>query len=270
MPLSKSTFGGGFKRIYVDYAVPGSARITWELRDEMKDPLPWDFQLQVSKDGGGDTWTNVGTTVSNAFYAIDDTQRQYGKGLRLAYRVVLTTPVTTYTSETAQVLGLLSKRQWLQARAIIRRTILMPRGLECLPGYLMKRKLHGTACTECVDPITGGITNSDCDTCKGTSRVDGYWKAFENNMYDLSPEGDDTKRTPKGTSNDIALVGSFTGMPMIHKNDIWIDANSDRRYVINQVRSVAEINRVPVIVRAQLRLAEFGDVIYSVEPTEGS
>jgi len=270
VPLSKSTSGNAFKRIYVDYAVSGSARVTWEMRDEMKDPTPWDFQLQVSKDGGGDTWTDVGTSVRNTFYAVDDQQRQYGKGLRLMYRVVLTTPWDTYTSENAQVLGLLSKRQWLQARAIIRRTVLRPRGLVDLPGYLMKRKLYGTTCADCVDPITGGILNSDCDTCKGTGRTDGYWRATENTLFDMTPEGDATKRTQKGTSNDSILVGAFIGMPMVHMNDVWIDANSDRRYIVNSVKSVAEINRVPLIVQAQLRLAEFGDIVYTIDPEEGS
>lgn len=264
MPLTRSETG--FDRIYVDYVVAGAARITWEVRATLKDPLPWSFQLQVSRDSGGDTWTNVGTAVVNAFFAIDDTQRQYGKALRLGYRVVLTTPVTTYTSNIAQVLGNLSKRQWLQARAIRRRAILKARGLTSLPGYLMKRKLYGTACTDCVDSITGGILNSDCDTCKGTAMTDGYWTAVEDSMFDLLPEGNDTKRSEKGTVNDIILMGSFVAPPMIHRNDIWIDKNSDRRYIINKVTSRAEINRVPIILDAELRLAEFGDVVYTIDP----
>jgi len=269
MPLTKSE--DGIKRIYVDYAMTGGARITWEVREDLLDPLPWDFQLQVNQDGGG-TWSNVGSSVRNTYYALDDSQRQHAKSLRTAYRVVLTTPWETYTSENAQVLGNLSKRQWLQARAIIRRQLLTPRGLDRLPGYLMKRKLYGTACTEtgCVDPITGGILNSDCAVCHGTGKVDGYWKATENTMYDLTPEGNDTKRSEKGTVNDVTLAGSFVGVPMLHRNDVWIDANSDRRYVIGQVQTLAELGRVPIIVRAELRLAEFGDIIYTVDPEEGS
>ncbi len=268
MPLTRDS--QAFDRIYVDYAIPGSARVTWEVRDTLRDPLPWDFQLQVSKDGGGDTWTDVGTEVRNTYYALDDTQRQYGKGLTLGYRMVLTTPWNEYTSEVAQILGLLSKRQWLQARAIIRRTLLSPRGLGRLPGHLMKRKLYGAVCTDCVDPITMGITNSDCSTCNGTGKIGGYWKAAENTMFNLPGEREDTKRGEPGTVNDVALLGSFIGIPMMHRNDMWIDANSDRRYIISKITPVAELNRVPLIVKAVLRLVEFGDVIYSIDPTEGS
>lgn len=268
MPLTKST--SGIKRIHVDYAVGGSARVAWEVREDLVDPRPWSFQLQVSRDGGGDTWTDVGSAVENIFYAVDDMQRQYGKGLRLGYRIVLTTPRDTYTSETAQVLGNLSKRQWLQARALIRRIRLEARQLTSLPGYLMKRKLYGTACPDCLDPITGGVMNSDCSTCQGTGKVDGYWRATADTMFDLTPESEDTKRSEQGTVNDVRVQGSFIGIPMLHRNDVWIDANSDRRYIIRQVRPTAELNRVPIIVKAELRLAEFGDIVYTVNPEEGS
>jgi hypothetical protein len=268
MPLTRST--AAFDRVHVDYALSASARVTWEMRRDFVDPYPWVFQLQVSKDGGGDTWTDVGTSITNTFYALDDSQRQYGKSLRATYRVQLTTPGGTYTSNQAQVLGKLSKRQWLQARAIIRRALLRPRGLEDFPGYLMKRKIHGTACTECVDPMTGGILDSDCATCNGTGVVSGYWKAAEDKMFDLQPEGEATQRSPQGTINTVSIVGKFIGIPAINRNDLWIDANSDRRYLVAQVAPVAELNRVPLIVRAELRLVEFGDIVYSIDPEEGS
>jgi len=250
--------------------IAGSARVTWEMRPDFLDPKPWDFTLQVSRDGGGDTWTNIGTSVRNIYYAVDDTQRQYGKGLRLGYRVSLTTLWGTYTSEIAQVLGKLSKRQFLQARGIIRRTLLRPRGLTDLPGYLMKRKLYGTACTDCIDPITRGVINTDCTTCKGTGKVDGYWRATESTMFDMSPESEDTQTSDRGTINDVRVMGSFIGFPMLHHNDVWIDANSDRRYIVARVEPVAELNRVPIIVKAELRLAEFSDVVYSIDPDTGS
>lgn len=268
MPLTRDS--STFSRIYVDYAVAGSARVTWEMRDKFLDPQPWTFQLQVSRDSGGDTWTDVGTTVTNTFFAVDDTQRQFGKTLRLGYRVVLTTSIGTYTSPTAQVLGNLSKRQWLHARAIRRRAILEARTLDSLTGYLMKRKLYGTACTDCVDPITGGITNSDCSTCNGTGITDGYWTAVEDTMFDLQPEGNNTRRTDRGTTNEIRIAGRFVAPPMIHRNDVWIDKGSDRRYVVARVNTQAEVNRVPIILTAELREAEYNDIIYSVDPESGS
>ena len=268
MPLTRSTTA--FDRVTVDYAISGDARITWELKNSFTDPLPYDFTLQVSKDGGGDTWTAVGSTVRNTYYAVDDTQRQRGKSLRLAYRVKLVTPLDTYYSELAYPHGLLSLRQWLLARAIIRRAILRPLGLDNFTGYLYKRKLYGTVCTDCVDPITGGILNSDCTTCKGTGKIDGYWLAAENKLFNIQPEGENTSRSDRGTINDVVIAGQMIGIPIINRNDVWIDANSDRRYLIQGVNTAAEINRVPIITAVELRLAEFSDVIYSLDPTAES
>jgi len=173
----------------------------------------------------------------------------------------------TFFSETAQVMGNLSKRQWLQARAIIRRLELDPQGMENLPGYLLKRKLHGATCPDCVDPITGGILNSDCGTCLGTGKTGGYWNATSDTMFDITPEAENTKRDKMGTVNDSTVVGSFTGIPLPRRNDVWVDANSDRRYFIQRVKPTAEIDRVPIVVQAELRLAEFSDVVYDVDIT---
>jgi len=272
MPRSHSTTGNPISRIYVDYALTGSARITWELREDFIDPTgSYYYTLQVNPNRSEtDRWEDVGIEIFNQFYALDDTQRQHGKDLRVSYRVKVRTVWDTYTSEPAQVLGNLSKRQWLQARAIMRRVILNPKGLENFPGYLMKRRLHSTVCTDCVDPITGGITNSDCDECKGTGRIGGYWTSTSNTMFDASPEPENTKRSPMGTVNDSVIMGRFLGIPELRRNDVWIDANSDRRYFVQSVLSRAEVNRVPVVVDAELRLAEFSDIVYDINIDEGS
>ena len=270
MPRVLDEFGGAFNRIEVDYVVKGESRIEWELRADFRDPQPHSFQLQVNRNWDEpDNWQNVGLPVVNGCYAVDDQARQFGKVLRVAYRVVLTTPCGAYTSNPAEVLGKLSERQWLEARAIIRRKLLFPRGLTVFPGYLMKRKLHGTPCSTCVDPYTGGITKTDYEECYGTGMVDGYWKATENTMYDMSPETRYSARDDRGTVNDIVAVGKFVAIPLIHSRDLWIDKNSDRRYIVHKVHNIAEINQTPILAEVELRLAQLDDVIYTID-LEGS
>jgi len=269
MPTTLSTVA--FRRVFTDYAIKGVARITWELRRDFTEDQPHLFQLQVSPDGGS-SWSNVGIPVLNGQFALDDEQRAWGKALRVAYRVVLTTSEAVYESEPAQVLGLLSERQWLQARAIIRRVLVSPRGLTAFRGYLLKQKTHGTPCPICIDPFSGAIKNSDCTTCRGTGISGGYWRAAENTMYDLSPEVENTRvdgQLTRGTVNDEVAKGKFVGIPVINRGDVWVDAMSDRRYHIGTVGNLAEIAQVPIVVVAELRLAPMTDVIYSIS-LEGS
>ena len=262
MPLTRSP--SCFDRVTVDYLVRGNARITWyHRRDYVANGTPA-YQLQVSRDGNDpDQWTNVGLTTTGN-YAIDDTRRLFGKDMRLTYRIKLTTPDETFYSEPAQPFGLLSKRQWLLARAIIRRKLLMPRWLTSFEGYLLKRKLHGIRCS-CVDPITKGVTNADCELCNGTGKIEGYWLATENNMYDMQPEGNYTKtESARGTVNDSTVTAMCIGLPVLNSRDVWVSKQSDRRYYVHRVENLSEINSVPLVVRAHLRLAEFTDVIYTL------
>jgi len=264
MPRIIDEPGSVFSRIEVDYSIKGESRIEWELIDTFRDPAPHTFQLQANRnwDEPGD-WVDVGLPVEDTCYAIDDTQRQFGKTLRIAYRVIMTTPCATYTSSPAEVLGRLSYQQWLQARGIIRRELLFPTGDQFL-GYFFKRKLHGQICTNCVDPFTGGIKKTDCVECRGTGVVEGYWKAAENTMYGMSPETRHSKRDQRGTVNDIVAVGKFIAIPLIHSRDMWVDKDSDRRYIVHKVRNISEINQVPILAEVELRLAQLDDIVYTV------
>lgn len=269
MPQTRDTSTGAFERVYVDYAIAGTARVTWELRRRFLDPEPYSFQLQANKnwdetDPVEDLWENVGAPTAN-YTATDTTKRQFGTQLRIAYRVELTTPLDTYTSEPAQVLGQLTMRQWLEARAIIRRAQLQPRGREAFTGYLWKRKLHGTACPVCVDQISGAITDPNCTTCNGTGKQQGYWQAAENTLFDMSPEAANAVRSELGTADNSEIAGKFIAIPMVHAEDVWVDAVSDRRYYITEVQTAAEIARVPILAQAKLKLAPFTDIIYDVD-----
>jgi hypothetical protein len=266
MPRTKDSV---FYNVRVDYAMRGTPRITWTVRPRFLDPQPWRFQLQVSRDGSA--WSDVGIEFENTFFALDDQQRLYGKDMRIVYRVKMTTDSDTYYSEPAQPFGWLRKRQWLVAREIIRRHTLQvkQRGLRALDGYLLKRKIEGTLCS-CRDHHTGGIKNSDCSLCHGTGFLDGYWQAIENTMLDLSPELHGTQQDnqmARGTVTDMLAQGRFVGIPVINRRDIWIDKESDRRYYIWDVDNQAEINQVPIIVNANLKLAEASDAIYGVPLT---
>jgi hypothetical protein len=257
-----------FERVIVDYSIRGTGRVEWEMRRDFIDPLPWEFQLQVNQNGGEPTeWEDVGAAVEDIFYATDDTQRNFGKHLRVVYRVVCTTSRDTYTSENAQVLGALTRHQWLLANAITRRALLYPRSQRRFPGYLLKRRLHGTVCT-CVDQFTGGITDSDCALCSGTGRIDGYWNAVENTMFDLSPAQLKDERDPqltRGSINDETRMGRFVGLPQIANEDVWVEADSDKRYVITAVKNLAEIGTVPLIVAAELRLLPLTHIAYNYD-----
>jgi hypothetical protein len=255
-----------FDRIQVDYLVRGTSRISWSLRPRFADALPHEYQLQANRAGGDpDQWEDVGDPVSDSFFALDDQVRLRGQDRNLVYRVVLTTPAAVYTSPHADILGKMEKRQWLQAREIIRQLSLDQRGLVSLSGLILKRKTAGTPCPRCRDRLTGGIRDARCPTCHGTGWTDGYWRAFASSMIDLGPAPRfPNNRNNTATTDQPVTIGRFIGFPYLQTRDVWVDANADRRYFLHKLQNTAEMNLVPLVVDAELHEAEHSDPIYDV------
>lgn len=254
-------------RVVAAYAVRGTTTVTWQLHREFHDPGDYWFTLQANRNGGEpEDWQDVGQEVKNADSASDDTVRLFGKDFNLCYRIKMRTGSGTYYSPNAVIYGNLTLKQWLTARSIIRRRILMAKNNHRFEGYLMKRRIHGTVCS-CVDPFTGGITNSDHAACQGTGRLLGYWKAAANTLFDMGLSSDLTQRDPqleKGTINESTRTGSFIGLPLPATEDVWVEAGGDARYYIRDVKTVVEVNSVPIIVQAKLDLAPLSDVLYNI------
>ena len=111
MPRTKSTSGNPIHRVYVDYAIKGTPRVTWELRPDFIEQGSYYYTLQANPNyNETDQWENVGVETLNQFYALDDEVRQRGKSLRVSYRVKVRTSWATYYSEPAQVQGKLTLR----------------------------------------------------------------------------------------------------------------------------------------------------------------
>tara|TARA_Y100001938_G_scaffold120883_1_gene168018 strand:- start:9020 stop:9832 length:813 start_codon:yes stop_codon:yes gene_type:complete len=262
-----------FSRVSVDHLVGGGSRVSWELQKTFTDPTPHTFQLQFGKTGLGTAsdWADVGSSVEDVFYATDSTQRVYGKRLTTHYRVKLTTSAGTYYSEPVATYGLLSKRDWLIAKSIVRKELLRHEKKASPNGYFLKRKWsEGTSITDhqIVDPLTGEVVKTISTPGKGTSKVGGYYDPVA--MYmDLSPETHHLRKDMqgKGTINDVRVQGRTIAFPQLNTKDVWVDATSDKRYFVHAVQHSAEIRGVPIIVNVELRPAPFNDPIYEVSIT---
>lgn len=257
-----------FRRVWIDYLQSGGGRISWELQPSFRAPGPYYFQLQVSPTGGDPTqWRAVGEPQRDVLLLTDPEQRQFGQRPWVVYRVELTDAQTTrYYSPPVGPWGLLTERQWLLARAIVRRALQIVRrpSLNTLSGKLLKRKHAGTRCT-CVDAYTGSSLNTDHAPCYGTGFVGGYWQAISTHLLDKAPAQLDVRLSEaQGTVAQHVVGGRFVGVPFITTGDIWVADHLDYRYRIHSVKNAVEFNQFPVIVEAELRLIPFGDISYKI------
>lgn len=266
-----------FSRVRVHYAVRGSVAIYWELGRRFAEPLPYTFTVQVGRTGlptykpdgtvRDDDWVDVGSVV-NHFTLDDNTPRLYGKTADVHYRVkVLTGSGLTYYSDPVNVYGELPVRDYLVGREIIRKEQLRHIKQASVQGYLLKAYRYGPLCT-CVDPITKEIRDSRHAACYGTGFVGGYFPPVPSVYADVSTEKTREALDPRtGTSKQQAIQGRFLAEPQIYALDVWINKMADARYYIHPVKVEAQVRGVPLVISAELRIAPFSDIIYTLPVT---
>jgi hypothetical protein len=259
-----------FSRVSVDHLVGGGSRVSWELQKTFTDATPHTFQLQVGNTGvaDADDWADTGAAVVDTFYATDSSQRVYGKRLTTHYRVKLTTSGGTYYSKVVATYGLLSQRDWLIAKSIVRKELLRHEKKASPNGFFLKRKWREAATVvdhNVVDPLTGDVIKTINTPGKGTSKTGGYYDPVAMFM-DLSPETHNIKsdQQGRGTIDDVRITGRAIAFPQLNAKDVWVDATSDKRYFVHSVQHAAEIRGVPIIVNVELRPAAFNDPVYEV------
>jgi hypothetical protein len=264
-----ATEGYPFERVMVNHLFYGVTRIWWEMHSEFTDAAPYTFQLQASYTGNDTAldWVDIGTSAINPQYMEDDGNREpAGKRLLTHYRLVLTTAQAVYRSSPAPIWGILSKRDWLLAREIIRKEQLRHSMVSC-EGFMVRRMRYGVQDPNAVDPLTEEVIDSKNRSSWGTPYKVGYHPPVPFTM-DVDNEtiteyrggADVTKHSSRPTSF-IARVIAF---PEVAKEDFWVDEDTDQRYVIHDIKSIASWRGVPLVNQLEIRLAPHSDIIYRI------
>jgi hypothetical protein len=258
-----------FRRVSVDHMVRGTTRVWWQIEPLFKELGPHTFQLQVSKSGVANSadWENVGPPLTNAYVAYDPTWRLSGYTLSTHYRIKLTTAENVYVSQPAGCYGELNERDWVLAQEIIRKEQLRHKYVST-PGFLVKAMRFGKPCPRCRETLTQEVTDSYCPVCSGTGFEIGYYPPQPMQCWDLSlqtiqEEGDATSRGP--TRDGAVVTARVIGFPALNKYDVWVNAASDERWIIDTIQVVAAMRNVPLVYQVKLHLAPFTDGIYTFE-----
>lgn len=258
-----------FRRVSVDHMVRGTTRVWWQLEPTFNEPGPYTFQLQLGKTGLRDAfdWENVGDPVVNGFVAYDSVWRAAGYELLTHYRVALSTPTSTYVSQAASCFGELGERDWLLAREIIRKEQLRHHFVS-VPGYLIKPMRFGKPCRRCRDQLTQEVTDSNCPQCNGTGFEVGYHPPLKLQCWDLSTQtiSEDIDTQLKGTTRvEPYVTARVIGFPALSRDDIWVNAASDERWLVRSIKVGAALRGVPLVYNVTMGLLPFTNMAYAVE-----
>jgi hypothetical protein len=258
-----------FRRLMPDRMTRGQTRIWWTMNEDFNDPGPHVFQLQFGRTGltTATDWVNVGTPITDAYYAVDDAMRDGGAIITAHYRLTLTTPLGVYVSAPVNPVGFLPEKDWVLAREIIRKEQLRFANVG-VEGTILKRLRYGTKCTKCRAALTDEPANGSCLECNGTGFKIGYHAPAAIHCFDLTPQEFDEQQDAdaRGTIRENSIVSArVLAFPALQKFDVWINNFSDERWIIHYVKHVAVQRGVPLVSEVRMHLAPFSHVIYRVE-----
>lgn len=258
-----------FRRISVDHMTRGETRVWWQLEPTFNDAGPYVFQLQVGSTGidEGIDWQNVGAPIVNGFMASDTAWRNSGAVIATHYRVVLTTATGAYVSDATPCSGILPEHDWLLAREIIRKERLRFQKV-AVDGYLVKALRYGKPCGRCRDPLTQEPSDNSCPVCNGTGFEIGFHPPVPFQCWDLSNQtiSETQDLQIKGTSRENAFITArVIGYPALNNYDIWINATTDERWLVNDIGVAASLRGVPLVYTVKLGLVPFHNGIYRID-----
>lgn len=250
-------------------AVPDSdgVNISWQIKGDFTEPEPYKFHVYRSYNGGdSDDWEKIAEYLEDVNSYVDTDYVENGKRNNVVYKVELLSTIATHESPIIPYMAGLTTRQQGIAKHISRNLNLLSVTLPQPQGYLLKRKLFGTECPDCVDTHTKEVTNSDCSTCYGTGKVHGYWKSLIPKKIIVSSPLDSTPifdtSLNLGTVAPAETKVKFPGLIPISPYDVWVYPHSSKRFYIVQVQVSADIAGLPIVYDATMRQAELSDIIY--------
>jgi hypothetical protein len=213
------------------------------------------FYVEVARNGGDWTRLNASSPVVNSTTYTDTTTYQLSIKRDLYYRVVLDDSSTISYSAPTDVYGDLTERERRIASEVMRRKYVQMVKSTGVLGYLVCMREYGTKCT-CSDPDLNTSPTSSCLLCWGTGVLGGFYEPvpFYMEFLDSSPM---TKEDTGSTGIEMKLVRKALCVPFpsIYPEDMWVDANTGERYVVEkEMKREVYIRNTPLVVSVTMTL----------------
>jgi hypothetical protein len=256
---------GPFDKVNVLPSYEKGFTFLWTISPGFSDPLPWKFHVEEGHTDDG-PWTDLSGEVQDIFAWVEPTRRriQATKDPNLFFRVSMSTPNGTYYSHIVTPHGDLDRREYLIVQDIMRRVVLEQAYLAGVCVKIYVKAAWGAPCNDCRDPISGAVTNPDCQKCFGTGRAPGYHGPYE--VYGtFGTQSRDKQQKKDGPKQQYTRTLRLVGFPAIKDDDIVVDPSDDKRYIVDGVQHETEIRKIPVVQRANVHELPTSDPAYKLE-----
>jgi hypothetical protein len=252
---------------HVNVAATKRVLVMWAMNPTFRRPLPWTFVLYRGYAVNDDNYVAVSTTTDQP-WLYDNKPVFPAKGSDVFYKVRLTTgDGEVFDSQAAQLGTDWGRYDWGIAKEILRKETLLLVKKVGTKGWLLKRRLWGSMCPVpgCTDPETGQVNDPNCPVCYGTGIEGGYYAPLDF-WVTMNP----TQRMKK-LDNNLGVVAAnietvrALAYPATDAGDVWIQASSDQRFVVqSDVVSLVRHRGIDLVMNLRLEELPRSDIVYSV------
>lgn len=204
----------------------------------------------------------TGITHDDLYEFVDYTASLFDLHKNYYYRIVAAEEDTngvalqTFTSAEASLDGDLD----LTGLYIIEEHLFQYQEVDGIPCLIYKKRHEGATCTECWDSVLKRVTKSNCKTCFGTGRVEGYYPPIDG-WFQFGVQTLDANVQQQGTVQPNVTAAEFTNYPEIRPGDIIFEIKNHLFWRVARV-SAPEKNRVIMLQHVDLSAINRSDIEY--------
>lgn len=252
-----------FERIDIAPSYARGFVFSWRINEDFADPDPWKFVVQESETPNG-PWRDISDVLENTFFFSEKEPRIAPKDQTLYFRILLQTSKGKYESHVESPYCSLPRREFLLAREIMRKKILMQEKSEGVLSFVWYKAIFGPPCGKCGDFVLGDTKDSRCTRCFGTGRVPGYYGPFPAYVSYSPMERNKNMQNMSGVNEIYTIRGEVIGSLRLKKDDVIVDPVSNSRFFVDTVQNLVEFRRYPVIQSAMLNEIAKTHIVYKL------
>lgn len=225
---------------------------------------PADFILQVENSRAGGPWEVISEgTLRDTCSFVDYRKRNYNKKMNEHYRIRLTAESTgeDWVSKPCEAGQTKTYPFSAEAENVIRQAEKAIKISGCT-GVLLKKKVWGTRCLKCTDFDGQSTVNEHCVACFGTGIAGGYYSGISTDLIKDSITTDEDT-SAMGYLQGETVQGRCIAYPWIHVGDVWVEDNTNKRYMIIKATPVASFKHVTLLYALVMTKIELTDVMYT-------
>ena len=254
---------------------PTRVFLQWDL-DNPTESGSYTFTIERSGSSEG-PWEVLLAGAQNHYNYIDDLTKQpaypddgkphlYSLQKQFYYRVTAVPPSGCHNKATSEPHaiedGLAPVAAGLRRRLRYDESVIFQRhnGVKLA---ILKKRLWGTRCPECYDPVTRSITKENCLQCYATGFLKGYWDPVVLYGRVNTPFNVNASTSERGKDESATQLITLLDIPLLQDNDLIVELASNQRHIVRK-QVTTELRRKSVHQQVTTSIIERGAIEYEI------